>query len=452
MYIHYYISFVLKTERKVNGNAIQTDIYIYMLLFEAASVLEEGHQFVSYFLVAVTVKASIYMNLRTLSPQFVLCCFTTMVGANFTVGHTVSDETSTTTSDFSTTGFATTEVGDWWVPEERGGHAGNVNGLESPCESFKFVLSGVLTCGIVILGYMGNTLSIFTLWPKRSQISTAYVLICLAFLDNILLTVSLFNNTVPTFCSHYRVCDYYMKRVNGYVTYCARPIGGIAHFAATWVIVLVTLQRYVGVCYPLKMSRWCRISLTYLQVSLIHLFAILFNLVRFFVIRPVVTFDGNVIVRFQPWRESVYYKYVYNLFLAYTLLYLIPFLALLVMTCKLIKALHASRAVHDQLTGSKKREERDLTLTLVVVVVIFMTSQLTGPIRRVFLAFDPLVRWGDCSHAITYLQPVFDVIVSLNSAVNILVYGLCGRRFRSTLIGRLKDLSTRSNKITPTSS
>jgi hypothetical protein len=97
----------------------------------------------------------------------------------------------------------------------------------------------------------------------------------------------------------------------------------------------------------------------------------------------------------------------------------------------------------------------DLTYSLVVVVVIFVICQMFNPIRRIleaaatsfsssadetnedetpsdahFRGYSRLRDYELCSSFYFFYAPLVVIVVSLNSAVNCLVYAACGRKFR----------------------
>ena len=57
------------------------------------------------------------------------------------------------------------------------------------CELYEFVVVGVVNIIIVIFGLIGNTLVKTTLWNEQGKSPTSFLLIVLAFADNMVLTV-----------------------------------------------------------------------------------------------------------------------------------------------------------------------------------------------------------------------------------------------------------------------
>ena len=57
------------------------------------------------------------------------------------------------------------------------------------CELYEFVVVGVVNIIIVMFGLVGNTLVKTTLWNERRKSPTSFLLIVLAFADNMVLIV-----------------------------------------------------------------------------------------------------------------------------------------------------------------------------------------------------------------------------------------------------------------------
>ncbi len=73
---------------------------------------------------------------------------------------------------------------------------------DSTCQIFTFLTYGVMLLIIGIIGILGNSLTIFTLWSERKKSSTSLLLIILAFADNLLLLSCGFMMVVPPMCQN----------------------------------------------------------------------------------------------------------------------------------------------------------------------------------------------------------------------------------------------------------
>ena len=141
---------------------------------------------------------------------------------------------------------------------------------------------------------------------------------------------------------------------------------------------------------------------------------------------PVLTFDHK--------NSQAYF--IYNVPIYYTVIYIIPFTLLITLTVYLLRDLSRIRQ-RRQIMSVSKRDETDVTITLVAIVLVFMICQLANPVRRLVLA---LVTEEEtkCGYFYFYLRTFTTCLVAVNSAVNFVVYCLCGRRFRAQFINIIK--------------
>ena len=73
-------------------------------------------------------------------------------------------------------------------------------------------------------------------------------------------------------------------------------------------------------------------------------------------------------------------------------------------------------------------QETDVTLTLLVVVIVFVICQIGNPIVRLVSAVSP--DRLKCSHFYFYWQPIGDFLQVFNSSTNFFIYCFFGRQFR----------------------
>lgn len=116
------------------------------------------------------------------------------------------------------------------------------------------------------------------------------------------------------------------------------PVGLIAQTGSVYLTLTVTLERYVAVCHPLRARSLCTYGRARIYVLLIVVFAVLYNLPRFFEVERVVATvpHSNVTVytvsasalRYNPLYVTIYVNWSYLL-----VMYFVPFLALAIFNC-----------------------------------------------------------------------------------------------------------------------
>ena len=65
------------------------------------------------------------------------------------------------------------------------------------CDLFKFIFHGIFNCLIVTGGIICNSLTKITLWDEKSTNPTSFLLIGLAFADNLVLAAAGFLYFIP---------------------------------------------------------------------------------------------------------------------------------------------------------------------------------------------------------------------------------------------------------------
>jgi len=165
--------------------------------------------------------------------------------------------------------------------------------------------------------------------------------------------------------------------------------------------------------------------------------SVVFTIPRYFDEYAVTLPDGS---RSEIILTSLGNNYVYQIFYKavafYIVVYVIPIVALIFMTYRLIVSLKKFYARREQVT-SAGRAENDLTKTLVVVVIVFMICQVLNPIRRVLLAVLPANQL-QCGSSYSIFYPLTAVGIVLDSSIHFFLYSLCDRRFRGRLRERMR--------------
>ena len=127
----------------------------------------------------------------------------------------------------------------------------------------------------------------------------------------------------------------------------------------------------------------------------------------------------------------------------------IPTLIMIFVTYNLIVSLRMVKKRKSQMTagtnqsGTAKGGSEDLTLTLIIVVVVFVLCNMFNPVRRAIVG-----KYGDtagrCPHFMYPFTSLNSTIHIFNASVNFTIYVLCGKTFRK----RVKALLLcRTNKV-----
>ena len=168
--------------------------------------------------------------------------------------------------------------------------------------------------------------------------------------------------------------------------------------------------------------------------------AVIYNLPRFFerVTEFKLTSNDTVpTVARTALRENYYYVVVYKSALFFVARFLLPFSTIAFFNTRLIMAIRASARlqVSDRRgCGELKRRER-YTLTLVVVVLVFVICELPDLFLRTWMAlqrFLPAMPYP--TSELRLINVISNLFLTINSSVNFIIYCVVGRRFRDVLV------------------
>lgn len=134
---------------------------------------------------------------------------------------------------------------------------------------------------LCLLGLVGNTVSTLCLYRDSSKTATPFLLISLEVADTSFL-VCVFLIRVLTSIHTFTVPIARMSILVPYLTKYVYPLAIVAETSTIYLTILVTVNRYVSVCWPYRASDWCSLTWARRHVIAVGLFAAVINLPRFF--------------------------------------------------------------------------------------------------------------------------------------------------------------------------
>ena len=294
-------------------------------------------------------------------------------------------------------------------------------------------IAGIFIIGIIMfVGIIGNSLTFVVFRKGNFKSSTSFLFLSLALTDSaVLLTV--FTCYIVTL--HFFI-DCLPRDVRIYLGVCAYPLRFMAETATIWVTVLIAVNRYIIVCLPIRASQWCTLSKVKIQLAVVLLLAVLYNIprvVRYRVIHVTRNNGTSYVTRVEMGSSSFqqfYYVYVYILPLIVT--ECLPLFILTLLTVRLIKAMKAHRRMLAEMQRQHSQPDSSMTFALVIVVIVFIIGRAPLLIGRVMM----LLGWWYSVYA-CYMNLMYYTFLALNSAVNYVIYILINRRFRSVLLANV---------------
>ena len=315
--------------------------------------------------------------------------------------------------------------------------------LEYNCRLYSFIVYTLIGGTLVVVGIIGNSLTFVIFWKGNFKSSTTFLFLSLSLIDSALLLTVFPSFTVMTFVEYTGWMQGY-SNVKPYFGVYLLPTILVAKTAAIWVVVLVAVNRYIIVCLPLKAAQWCTISKVKKQLAVVLIAAILYNIPRFAVCRisyyTVHTWNNDTLdmayVELTTIGESWLFSFVYVTVFFLIFLLVLPILTLTVITIRLIKAMKAHRRMQLEMPTRSQQNDSNVTFSLVIVVIVFIACQV--PTFVWYALYDVLpYEASNCGGILFYMMPTVDMLVTLNSSINFVIYIIANKAFRDVLVEKV---------------
>jgi len=291
--------------------------------------------------------------------------------------------------------------------------------------AFQFTILTYCLIGVASLGILGNILSILILSRPQMKSSISAVLLGLAGCDTLLIVTSilLFSlTTVYPYTGYLRSYYYFWYPKMSTFLY---PLAMTAQTASNYLTITVSFERFLVVYFPLQSRRWLNYERARTYIILILLFSIVFNLPHIF--------DSKIEADIHPQFGQIYCIvvsdlrankiyidfYVHWMYLIFN--GFIPFASLSFFNIMIYRRIRRANKERMQLSRSEKREI-SLAVMLMGVVIVFLICNVLALILNIMEAFYSTIDEN--------LNAVSNLLVTINSSVNFLVYVIFGEKFK----------------------
>ena len=327
---------------------------------------------------------------------------------------------------------------------------------EVDCKEVTFIIYVPIFGTICLFGLLGNTLSFVVLqWEKRNRVAT-FLLQALAMADNLFLIMSGFSNIFSALCIYYGWDEVHHQALP-YIQVFIWPLVAITQFGTVWMTVLIAANRYIAICRPFQAHKLCSMAKVRLQVCLVAVLALIYNIPKFLEYRLASTTDEvtNITIttaEATAVQQSTIYNIAYANVLYCIFVFLGPLILLVVLNVCLIRELVAARQrfLKRQIPIAGEDEENNITLVMVIIMAIFVVTQAPAFINTLIGTINPEAYV--CGEAYFYYFHISNLLVCLNSSTNFVVYCLFRQQFRERIRNfcdkhRSRFLLTQTNSL-----
>ena len=296
---------------------------------------------------------------------------------------------------------------------------------------------------IVVVGIIGNSLTFVVFRKGNFKSSTSFLFLSLSLIDSVVLLTSITSYIVEF--------DFYTRWLSHdlriYLQVCVWPVLFVAETATIWVTVLIAVNRYIIVCIPLRATQWCTLSKVKIQLAVVLVWSVMYNIPQMARYRIVHITPNNGTLSYVTTRIEMgppsfpQFYYVYDIILALLVLVCLPLFILTALTFRLIKAMKDHRRMQAEMQRQNSQPDSSLTCSqpdssltcaLIVVVIVAIICRVPLLVWMVMLILEWKPSFALCIIDITYFT-----LLTLNSAVNFVIYILINRRFRNVLFANV---------------
>ncbi|XP_054266654.1 FMRFamide receptor-like isoform X3 [Macrosteles quadrilineatus] len=301
----------------------------------------------------------------------------------------------------------------------------------------RFWIQRVIQPIVVLIGVVGNIVTILVLTRRRMTSSTNTYLTALAFTDLVYLVCmyALSFENHPDLKSVDYLWYWNQWKYFLWIVDCTMGI-------SVWLTAAFTFERYIAVCHPLRGRVFCTEARARRVIIVIYILCLLSTCTTPFEWSIEVK-DGMVCKKMTELAmDQTYKNYLYWFWAA--MFVFVPLVIIAIFNTFLIEAVHRSKRQRSGLTqqieprdcanSSRQRQENKITTTLIAVVILFIVCQTPAAIMLVVYIFYSPDKSTPAGAIMLGLGNIFNFLTTVNASSNFLLYCVMSDKYRRTLV------------------
>jgi hypothetical protein len=284
---------------------------------------------------------------------------------------------------------------------------------------------------VIASGLIGNGLSFVVLRKEMKVSSTLILLKLLAVADNFVLLSNIIDYPLSTIYQYSG--GMFVEGVE--IFYILRPYNWFflwfSKTLSVYTVTIICTERFIAIYWPLKAASICTVRNTYYSIISLLTFSCLYNLPKLWTKQANEVFDECAMI-YRPITTSTelnknyFFKLIYVKLLYFGILHVIPYSVINFSTVFIVRSLlfKRSQQIIDQQTRGN-RLEWGVAVRVLALSIVFTALELPAFIANVAAEVSD----------VEFISMEFTYILGcINSSINIYVYCLTGKRFRSILL------------------
>lgn len=293
---------------------------------------------------------------------------------------------------------------------------------------------------LLAVGSLGNLFSFIILFKNLGKASTYTYLCALALLDLLVLYVGLLRIWIGQFITDVLDTSNILCKTGTFFGY-------VCSDTSVWLIVAVTIERFIAVMFPLKAPRLCSrrnahiaivgLILTFVAVNSHFLWSVEIHHYSFN--RTVISkchakaVFGYLVEDVWPWIDAGIYSFVPFLIIIISNIFIIKNIISAKHTRSILRQKSSISTRKGTINSNRTRGEssKKITLMLLSVSFTFLISTLPMNLVLIYTSFADDVEEDDVSFVRRkLLKTIAEMLMYVNHTVNFFLYCMTGKKFR----------------------
>lgn len=303
------------------------------------------------------------------------------------------------------------------------------------------VVQRILVPIVTTFGVIANIINILVLSQKVMRTSSTNIYLTGLAICDVLYLILVFSLTFK----HYSSIAH-TKEFNFYKFHLGKALADVFSNTGVWLTLTFTIERYIGVCYPMKGRIWCTPQRAKIITIMVCILVTIITFPEFFEskIAKVITDDKNKTI----WRgvstsfgSSKSYQIGYRN-MTQALFTFIPLILLCLFNTFLIRAVYKSRKQRRTMTqistnhkddrhDRQTKEQQKITIMLIIVVLVFLFCQAPQACLNIYYSFCMVNDVPSSTiELLTIFSNVANLLVQINASINFILYSSFSTRYR----------------------
>ena len=278
------------------------------------------------------------------------------------------------------------------------------------------------------IGTIGNSLIVYViLRASLRKYPLMILLMSLAIVDNLVICLRLILLT--------KLSEYFLSQMTFH--FCLVDfIMSVCSIMSSWLLVLISIERFIAVFFPFKVHIYCSIKRTYISICVFALFALIGCMDGLLDCSSDVRNSNSLDFNSTHEAEQEPYHHKLILWILYASL---PFLLITVFNISIIWKMKSQQAFRNQSQIQVKRQaKREKTQSLVAVMfsacIIFALTTFPATTLQMVLSLCEVYYSDMCPQRDTRLIMLLFILDHINHCVNFFLYCLPGSVFKSAFL------------------